>query len=223
VRTDCSQHVRPSGPGPRPSRGYRRLIADQTCIRLPCSDVEFVHATELDTLIERGGGKPAHLDARLACELRHLGCEATSSYRFGGPTGTSFAPGALEFAARLLRRGRELLERHRFHRDEVENSLVRARPVPPEAMDLLAVIAHDAGRIAEMLWSGNRRSGRSLRDVESVIAGKESDVPPDEDPLALIVADDQDFERKLTSLLSNTQPNGEDSGCRGTARVNFGR
>jgi hypothetical protein len=119
-------------------------------------------------------------------------------------------PGAMQFAARLLRRGRELLERHEFHPDEVENSLVRARLMPPEALDLLAVIAHDAGRIAEMLWSGNRRSGRSLRDIESVIAGRESEVPPDEDPLALIVADDHDFEGKLTSLLSNIQPNGEE-------------
>jgi hypothetical protein len=119
-------------------------------------------------------------------------------------------PGAMQFAARLLRRGRELLERHGLQPDEVEKSLVRARPVPQEALDLLAIISHDAGLIAEMLWSGNRRNGRSLRDIESAIAGREVDVPPDEEPLDLIVTDDHDFERKLTSLLLNMQPNGEE-------------
>jgi hypothetical protein len=119
-------------------------------------------------------------------------------------------PGAMQFAARLLRRGRELLERYGLHPDEVEKSLVRAHAVTPEALDLLAIISHDAGLIAEMLWSGNRRNGRSLRDIENAIAGREADVPPDEEPLDLIVTDNHDFERKLTSLLLNMQPNGEE-------------
>ena len=110
-------------------------------------------------------------------------------------------PADAQLAVRLLRRGRELIEKYGFQSQEVEHSLLATRPVPPEAQDLLVIATQDAGRIAQMLWSGNRRSGRSLRDVETVIAGKAADVPADDEPLALIVSDDNDFERQLAGIL----------------------
>jgi hypothetical protein len=114
-------------------------------------------------------------------------------------------PADAQLAARLLRRGRELIEKYGLQSEEVEHSLLATRPVPPEALDLLVIATQDAGRIAEMLWSGNRRSGRSLRDVETVITGKAVDVPTDEEPLALIVSDDNDFERQLAGILMTGQ------------------
>lgn len=111
-------------------------------------------------------------------------------------------PAAMQLAMRVLRRARQLTEKYQLHPDEVELSLVAARPVPPAALDLLAVATDDASRIAQMLWSGNRRARCSLHDVETVIAGRSADVPPDEEPHDLIVADDSNFERKLASVLA---------------------
>jgi hypothetical protein len=53
-----------------------------------------------------------------------------------------------------------------------------------------------------MLWTGNRRSGRSLRDVETAVAGGQTDVPSDEEPLALILAEESEFEQKLAAVLA---------------------
>ena len=114
-------------------------------------------------------------------------------------------PAAVQLALRIRRRARELIDKHGFAPDEVERSLTRTRPVPPEALDLLAVVAQDGSRIAEALWSGNRRSGRSLQDIEAAIAGRVPDVPPDDEPLALILSDDSGFEAKLATLLASAE------------------
>jgi hypothetical protein len=119
-------------------------------------------------------------------------------------------PSAMQAAIRILRRARELLEKHRFNPEEVERSLLAARPVPLEALDLIAVITQDATRVADMLWTGNRRSGRSLHDIEMAVAGKQADVPSDEESLALILADESIFEGKLaTVLVAATRANDE--------------
>ncbi len=115
-------------------------------------------------------------------------------------------PQAAQLALRILHRARELIETYGLGPDEVEHSLAAARPAPPEALDLLAVAAHDASRIADTLWSGNRRSGRSLRDIEMVISGNDPEVPPDEQPLALILLDDRAFEAKLAELIATEEP-----------------
>jgi hypothetical protein len=116
------------------------------------------------------------------------------------------SPSALQAAMRILRRARELLEQSNLSPEEVEHSLLVVRPVPPEALDLIAVISQDATRIADMLWTGNRRSGRSLHDVEEVVTGKDANVPADEEPLALILADESHFERKLATVLAAATP-----------------
>ena len=119
-------------------------------------------------------------------------------------------PSALQGAISILRRARELIEQHDFGPEEVEQSLLAVRPVPPEALDLIAVISQDATRVADMLWTGNRRNGRSLHDVEMVVVGRQTNVPADEEPLVLILAEESDFERKLaTTLATATRTNDE--------------
>jgi hypothetical protein len=119
-------------------------------------------------------------------------------------------PSALQGAISILRRARELIEQHDFSSEEVEQSLLAVRPVPPEALDLIAVISQDATRVADMLWTGNRRNGRSLHDVEMVVVGRQTNVPADEEPLVLILAEESDFERKLaTTLATATRTNDE--------------
>ena len=117
-------------------------------------------------------------------------------------------PAAMRIASRALRHARGLIQRHGLNEEEVEHSLA-AGPLAPHALDLLTIVAQDASRIAQILWSGNRRSGRSLNDVENVIAGRTTDVPPDEGSLALILADDTNFERRLSAILGATQYAGE--------------
>jgi hypothetical protein len=115
-------------------------------------------------------------------------------------------PSALQAGMRILRRAHELLEQHNLSPEEVEHSLLAVRPVPLEALDLIAVIAQDATRVADVLWTGNRRSGRSLYDVEMVVAGGQASVPADEEPLALILAEESYFERKLATILAAATP-----------------
>jgi hypothetical protein len=115
-------------------------------------------------------------------------------------------PSALRGAMRIMRRARELLEQHNLGPEEVEHSLLAVRPVPQEALDLIVVISQDATRVADMLWTGNRRNGRSLHDVELVVAGRQANVPADEEPLALILADESHFERKLAAVLATATP-----------------
>jgi hypothetical protein len=115
-------------------------------------------------------------------------------------------PLALQGAMRILRRAHELLEQHNLSPEEVEHSLLVVRPVPLEALDLIAVISQDATRVADMLWTGNRRSGRSLYDVEVVVAGGQGSVPVDEEPLGLILAEENYFERKLATILAAATP-----------------
>lgn len=120
-------------------------------------------------------------------------------------------PAAMQLAARTLRYARELLAKHRLDPDEVENSLVATQSVAPEALDLLTVVVHDATKIADMLWSGNRRSGRSLGDVAGVIARKIADVPPDEEPLDLLLDSDSNFEQRVATLLTTVQRTEEET------------
>ena len=119
-------------------------------------------------------------------------------------------PSGLQGAISILRRARDIIEQHDFSPEEVEQSLLAVRPVPPEALDLIAVISQDAMRVADMLWTGNRRNGRSLHDVEMVVVGRQTNVPADEEPLVLILAEESDFERKLaTTLAAATRTNDE--------------
>ena len=64
----------------------------------------------------------------------------------------------------------------------------------------MTVICQDGERIADALWSGNEPGGRSLRDVLDVVSNAGVEIPPDEAAVALILADDEEFDEQLTSL-----------------------
>jgi hypothetical protein len=111
-------------------------------------------------------------------------------------------PRSARIAQRVLDRARELLTQHALQPDEIERTLVAGRI---EAADLLAVAAQDAARAADMLWSGERRQGRSLQDVEMLLNGRLTEVAPEREALALILADDDGFEQELGAILANAE------------------
>jgi hypothetical protein len=64
----------------------------------------------------------------------------------------------------------------------------------------VTVICQDGEQIADALWSGNKRAGRSLRDVLDVVSNARAEIPPDEAAVALILADDEEFDEQLASI-----------------------
>jgi hypothetical protein len=95
---------------------------------------------------------------------------------------------------------KELQEAHALTPAEIEESAIYGRPLSVEAADLMTVICQDGERIADALWSGNKRAGRSLRDVLDVVSDAGAEIPPDEAAVALISADDEEFDEQLASL-----------------------
>jgi hypothetical protein len=79
-------------------------------------------------------------------------------------------PRTLRSAKAILHRAKKLLEAHALTPAEIEQSVVFGRPLSAEAADLVTVICQDGERIADALWSGNKRAGRSLRDVLDVVS-----------------------------------------------------
>ena len=71
-------------------------------------------------------------------------------------------PRRLRSAKAILHRAKKLLEAHALTPAEIEQSVVFGRPLSAEAADLVTVICQDGERIADALWSGNKRAGRSL-------------------------------------------------------------
>ena len=109
-------------------------------------------------------------------------------------------PRRLRSAKAILHRAKKLLEAHALTPAEIEQSVVFGRPLSAEAADLVTVICQDGERIADALWSGNKRAGRSLRDVLDVVSNARAEIPPDEAAVALILADDEEFDEHLASL-----------------------
>ena len=109
-------------------------------------------------------------------------------------------PRRLRSAKAILHRARKLLEAHALTPAEIEQSVVFGRPLSAEAADLVTVICQDGERIADVLWSGNKRAGRSLRDVLDVVSNARAEIPPDEAAVALILADDEEFDEQLASI-----------------------
>ena len=109
-------------------------------------------------------------------------------------------PRRLRSAKAILHRAKKLLEAHALTPAEIEQSVVFGRPLSAEAADLVTVICQDGERIADVLWSGNKRAGRSLRDVLDVVSNARAEIPPDEAAVALILADDEEFDEQLASL-----------------------
>ena len=109
-------------------------------------------------------------------------------------------PRRLRSAKAILHRAKKLLEAHALTPAEIEQSVVFGRPLSAEAADLVTVICQDGERIADVLWSGNKRAGRSLRDVLDVVSNARAEIPPDEAAVALILADDEEFDEQLASI-----------------------
>jgi hypothetical protein len=111
-------------------------------------------------------------------------------------------PIAAKAALSLLRRARELIQQYKFDADEVEESVASNQALPSEALDLAFLAADDAEKLADELWSGNARAGRSFRDLKDLLAGANVEIPANEHTLKLILCDDAAFEAALLKLLS---------------------
>ena len=119
-------------------------------------------------------------------------------------------PARARLAVSTLRRARELAARHDLKPSEIEQSLTADRPLGPEAANFLSLAVQDASRIADVLWSGNGRAGRTLEDVDEVAAGRPVEVPPEEDALSVILASDQEYEASLGKIVSSHQHSKEE-------------
>jgi hypothetical protein len=111
-------------------------------------------------------------------------------------------PVAAKAAVRLLRRARELTQAHQLDADEVEASIASNQGIPSETLDLAFLAAQDASRLADQLWSGNARAGRSFQDLKDLLAGANIEVPANEHTLQLVLCDDAAFEAALLKILS---------------------
>lgn len=112
-------------------------------------------------------------------------------------------PTAARVAVRILGRARELRAKFNLGSNEIEESLTSGRPISAEAANLTSLAVQDASRMADALWSSNGRSGRTFKDVDDLIAGRPVEVPPSEEILALLLADDQTYEASLAKILSS--------------------
>jgi hypothetical protein len=119
-------------------------------------------------------------------------------------------PARARVAVSTLQRARELAARHDLKPSEIEESLAVDRPLGPEAANFLSLAVQDASRIADVLWSGNGRAGRTLKDVDEVAAGRPVEVPPEEDALSLILASDQEYEASLAKIVSSHKESKEE-------------
>lgn len=111
-------------------------------------------------------------------------------------------PTAAKAALSLLRRVRELIQQHKFNADEVEESIASNQALSSEVLDLAFLAADDAVKLADELWSGNARAGRSFRDLKDLLAGANVEIPANEHTLKLILCDDAAFDAALLKLLS---------------------
>ena len=119
-------------------------------------------------------------------------------------------PARARVAVSTLQRARELAARHDLKPSEIEESLAVDWPLGPEAANFLSLAVQDASRIAKVLWSGNGRAGRTLKDVDEVIAGRPVEVPPKEDALSLILSSDQEYEASLAKIVSSHKESKEE-------------
>jgi hypothetical protein len=119
-------------------------------------------------------------------------------------------PARARVAVSTLQRARELAARHDLKPSEIEESLAADWPLGPEAANFLSLAVQDASRIADVLWSGNGRAGRTLKDVDEVAAGRPVEVPPKEDALSLILSSDQEYEASLAKIVSSHKESKEE-------------
>jgi hypothetical protein len=124
---------------------------------------------------------------------------------------TKSNPTAARAAVRILDRARELKKSHDLSPTEIESSVIDDRTLGAGVFDSLSLVSQDASRIADALWTGNARAGRTFKDVEELTAGRIWEVPPNDEALNLIRADDQEYEAGIAKIVSDRQDAKEDS------------
>ncbi|MDE5465953.1 hypothetical protein [Bradyrhizobium sp. CSS354] len=120
-------------------------------------------------------------------------------------------PAAARAALLMLQKAQQILTSHGLTPGEVEASVALSRELSESAINSLSLATQDASRIADMLWAGNARTGRSIKDVDDAVAGRPADVPVNEEALSLILASDQDYERDIARLVSGRHEVREES------------
>jgi hypothetical protein len=120
-------------------------------------------------------------------------------------------PAAARAAVRILEKARELAKSHDLSPAEIESSVVAERTLGAGAFESLSLASQDASRIADALWTGNARAGRTFKDVEELAAGRTVEVPPNDEALGLILADDREYEAGISKIVSDRQDANEDS------------
>jgi hypothetical protein len=120
-------------------------------------------------------------------------------------------PSAARAAVRMLEKARELANTHNLTPAEIEGSVVNERALAAATTNSLSLAAQDASRVANMLWTGNARAGRTFKDVDDLISGRIVEVPPSDEALGLILANDQDYEEGLSKIVSDQQEEKEES------------
>jgi hypothetical protein len=120
-------------------------------------------------------------------------------------------PAAARAAVRILEKARELAKAHDISPAEIEGSIVVERALAPGVTESVSLAAQDASRIADVLWTGNGRAGRTFKDVDELVAGRAVEVPPNDEALVLILATDQEYEAGVSKIVSDQQEASEES------------
>jgi hypothetical protein len=120
-------------------------------------------------------------------------------------------PAAARAAIRILEKAHALAKSHDLSPAEIESSVVTDRALDAGTFETLSLASQDASRIADALWTGNARAGRTFKDVEELVAGRTVEVPPNDVALGLILADDQQYEAGISKIVSDRQDANEDS------------
>jgi hypothetical protein len=123
---------------------------------------------------------------------------------------TKSNPTAAHAAVRILDQARKLARSYDLSPAEIESSVVADRTLAAGVFESLSLVSQDASRIADALWTGNARAGRTFKDVEELTAGRTVEVPPDDEALGLILADDREYEAGISKIVSDRQDASED-------------
>ncbi|MBR1217496.1 hypothetical protein JQ557_05830 [Bradyrhizobium sp. U87765 SZCCT0131] len=112
-------------------------------------------------------------------------------------------PDAARAAILILEKARALARTHNLTAGEIESSAAANRGHSATTLNSLSLAAQDAARVADVLWTGNARAGRTFRDVGEAIAGRAIEVPPDDAALDLIRAGDAEYKTGIAKIVSN--------------------
>jgi hypothetical protein len=120
-------------------------------------------------------------------------------------------PAAARMAVRILERARELSKTHDISAAEIEGSVIAERALSHGVAESLSLAVQDASRIADVLWTGNARAGRTFKDIDGFIADRTLEVPPSDEALGLILATDREYEAGVYMIVSDQQQASEEN------------